>query len=140
MASLFSSLIYLKILMSLTDTVFFFSFGAINFLRSFSVVSSSKLVLATVSTNGLGYLSLWIYVIILFGGLCPLFWPFLSISFMKSLFSSCFLKSVLTVKAKGLLALVGDSYLFASVLVVLWLQQELVSEPFDELWPKSLGA
>ena len=123
--------------MSLTDTVVFFSFGAINFLRSFSVVSSSKFVLATVSVNGLDYLSLRIYVVILFRGLCPLFLfifnPFLSISFMKSLFSSCFLKSVLTVKAKGLLASIGDSYLFASVSVIFWLQQELASEPFDEL-------
>ena len=130
--------------MSLTDTAFFFSFGAINFLRSFSVVSSSKFVLATVSVNGLDYLSLRIYVVILFRGLCPLFLfifnPFLSISFMKSLFSSCFLKSVLTVKAKGLLASLGDSYLFVSVSMIFWLQQELASEPFDELWPKSVGA
>jgi hypothetical protein len=134
--------------MSLTDTLFFFfSFGAINFIRSCSVVSSSKFVWVTLSSFGPVKVSLQVFVGIRLRGLRPFIWPFLSVAFMKSLFSSCFLKSVLTAKAKFLFALIGNFSLFASILVkalllgmCVSLQQELASEPFDELCPKSLGA
>lgn len=141
LTSLLSSLIYLKILMSLTDTLsFFFSLGAINFIRRFSVVSSSKFVLVTWSSFVPVKVSIQVFVGILIRGLRPLLWPFLSFIFSKSLLSSCFLKSVLTDKAKFLFALFVNFYLFASVFVRVRLQQELASEPFDELCPKSLGA